>query len=265
MSKIGMLIDFTRCIGCKECVRACKEQNNLPRPSFADYDDLTAENYTVVLNKAGTNFRRICMHCEKSTCVSACPVTALTKTPEGAVIYDESKCIGCRYCMLACPFQVPKYEWNNPLPPVRKCIFCYDLVKKGEQPACAKVCPTGATRFDDRDKLLQYAKRLIKARPDRYVDHVYGEKEVGGSSVMFISGVPFEALGFRMDLGERSLPELSWLIMKRIPNVVMTGYLLLGGIWWIVDRRRKMEKELMERELAERNQENRRPGDDKIV
>lgn len=254
MGKVGLLVDFTECIGCQACVKACKEQNNLPRPSYTDYSDLTAENYTVVLEKAGTNFRKLCMHCHEAACVSACPVGALQKTPEGAVTYDAGVCIGCRYCMIACPFQVPKFEWDNPFPAVRKCIYCYDIVKEGEQTACARACPTGATMFGERDRLLQVAKRRLAAQPDRYVDYIYGEKEVGGTSTLFLSGVPFDKLGFRMDLGEKSLPELTWVVLNKVPNIVITGYLLLGGIWWIVDRRKRMEAErLAEEEEHEEN------------
>jgi formate dehydrogenase iron-sulfur subunit len=241
MGKVGLLYDFTECIGCMECVKACKKQNKLPDPSRTDYKDLNAETYTIVLEKAGSFFGKLCMHCKEAACVSACPVGALQKTPEGAVIYDASMCIGCRYCMIACPFQIPKYEWGNTTPAVRKCIYCYDIVKEGEQTACARACPTGARMFGERDRLLEIAKRRIAAKPDRYVDYIYGEKEAGGTSTLLLSGVPFDKLGFRMDLGEHSYPELTWVVMEKIPYVVVSGYLLLGGIWWVVDRRRRME------------------------
>jgi formate dehydrogenase iron-sulfur subunit len=178
------------------------------------------------------------MHCLDPACVSVCPVTALQKTPEGPVIYDETRCIGCRYCMLACPFEIPKYEWDNPLPKVRKCIMCYEKrIKEGKQPACVAACPTGATKFGDRDDLITEARHRIAQHPDRYVDHIYGVTEAGGTSVLYISPVPFEKLGFKVDVQESSYPKLTWEILRKIPSIVSLGGILMIGTYWVINRR----------------------------
>ncbi|MFH0881421.1 MAG: 4Fe-4S dicluster domain-containing protein [bacterium] len=255
----AILLDFTRCIGCQACEKACAEQNNLP--ADPPDDRLSWKNFTVVLEAQGQYYRRMCMHCLTPTCVSVCPVGALKKTELGPVVYDPYKCIGCRYCMMACPFQVPTYEWNNPIPVIRKCIMCNERVEEGKEPACTWVCPTGASRFGDRDHLLAIAHRRIAAFPDRYVDHIYGEEEVGGTGVIMLSGVPFKDLGFRMDLGEKPLSELTWTVMSKIPNVVITGTILLGGLTWIIQRRMDIERENLDQPTASKKEEVGKGGD----
>lgn len=241
----AILLDFTECIGCEACERACAREHNLPEDP--PDDRLNWKNYTVVLqHENGQYFRRMCMHCNEPTCASVCPVAALEKTEKGPVVYHPDRCIGCRYCMTACPFQIPKYEWNEPIPVIRKCIMCSERVEEGRETACAWVCPTGACRFDDREKLLRIARRRIEAFPDRYVDYIYGEADVGGTGVMMLSGVPFEQMGFNMELGEAPLPELTWTVMSKIPNVVITSGLILGGITWIIHRRMDIEEENVE-------------------
>ena len=237
MSK-AILYDATLCIGCKLCERACAERNNLP------YDDTvaaepqqSAHKFTVVLAQEEKFMRRLCMNCEDPTCVSVCPVAALRKSDLGPVTYDESRCIGCRYCMLACPFGVPKYEWNNMLPRVRKCDMCAERVAAGQPTACAEVCPTGATKFGDRDALIAEAQQRIREKPDQYVNHIYGVSEVGGTAVLLLSGVPFENFGYRTDLLQEPLPLLTYRMLSRIPDLVAVGGVLLGGIWWITHRR----------------------------
>ncbi len=110
---LGILTDVTRCVGCRACVYACKEINDLPRD---DAHMLNSGTWTVVEGRGGLNVRRQCMHCLDPACVSVCPVGALRKTPEGPVVYDEDACMGCRYCMVACPYRVPKYVWDTVLP-----------------------------------------------------------------------------------------------------------------------------------------------------
>jgi formate dehydrogenase iron-sulfur subunit len=234
-----MLIDTTRCVGCNACAEACKQANALP-PEIEP--ELTARTWTVVQEHQGTYVRRLCMHCEKPSCASVCPVGALYKSAAGPVAYDEGKCIGCRYCMAACPFQVPKYEWEKPLPRVQKCIGCLGRVEKGELPACAAACPAEATIAGDRDALLAEAHRRIRENPGSYVDHVYGEHEAGGTSVLFLSAVPFESLGFPPALPVAPLPDLTWNALSKIPNVVSVGGVGLLGIWWIVRRRMLLER-----------------------
>jgi formate dehydrogenase iron-sulfur subunit len=142
--------------------------------------------------------------------------------------------------MQACPFSIPTYEWKKRAPKVQKCIMCYHRLKEGKIPACAEACPTEATIFGDRDELIQVARGRIKENPDLYVDHIYGEKEAGGTSVLFLSNVPFETLGLPANLGERPLPELTWSALKKVPSIVIFGGAFLYGIWWIIDRRMEL-------------------------
>jgi formate dehydrogenase iron-sulfur subunit len=244
-----MLIDFTECIGCGECVKACQQANDLP--SEPDLTDLSARNYTVVLQKEKQYYRKLCMHCQEPTCASVCPVGAFTKTEQGPVLYDASKCMGCRYCMMACPFGVPRYEWNSAIPVVKKCIFCAHRLAEGQESACAWVCPMGATRMGTRSHLLEIAKSRIERHPEKYVNYVYGEMDAGGTSMMLLSGVPFEELGYRMDLQKEPMPALTWQVLNKIPSIVLTGGVLLGGLSWIINRRIQIEAgELTEDELT---------------
>ncbi len=240
MSK-ALLYDATVCIGCKQCEQACAEKNKLR------YDDTVAaeerqsdHKYTAVLTKGDKFMRRLCMNCQEPACASVCPVGALRKTAAGPVTYDADRCMGCRYCMVACPFGVPKYEWSKVLPKVQKCTMCADRVAAGQQTACADICPTGATKFGERDELIQEAQQRIRDNPGRYVDHVYGINEVGGTSVLLLSSVPFEQFGYRTDLSKDPLPILTYRVLSRIPDFVPLGGMLLGGVWWITHRREEV-------------------------
>ncbi|NIR52784.1 4Fe-4S dicluster domain-containing protein [candidate division KSB1 bacterium] len=238
---VGILTDLTKCIGCEACVWACKEINGLSQEGRAKR--LSSTTWTTIERNQGVNIRRQCMHCVEPACASVCPVTALEKTKTGPVIYHEDRCIGCRYCVMACPFEIPKYEWDSVLPKVQKCIMCYEKrVSKGRQPACTEVCPTGATMFGDRDKLLDLARHRMEKHPDRYVDHIYGFQEAGGTSVLYLSDVPFEKLGFKAARTDVAYPKLTWRVLSQIPNVVSVGGVLMVGIWWIINRREKLEK-----------------------
>lgn len=237
MSK-ALLYDATLCIGCKLCEQACAERNKLPYDdAIAAEQHQSAHKLTVVLARDGKFMRRLCMNCEDPTCASVCPVGAFRKTALGPVTYDESRCMGCRYCMLACPFGVPKYEWNKLLPAVRKCDMCAERVAAGRPTACTEICPTGATKFGERAALVAEAQERIRANPDQYVNHVYGLSEVGGTSVLLLSALPFEAFDFRTDLIHEPLPLLTYRVLSRIPDLVALGGVLLGGIWWITHRR----------------------------
>lgn len=238
MSK-ALLYDATMCIGCKQCEQACAEQNKLP------YDEKTAaepiqsdHKYTVVLTKGDKFMRRLCMNCLDPACASVCPVGALRKTAAGPVIYEEDRCMGCRYCMVACPFSMPKYEWNKLLPRVRKCTMCPDRIQAGLPTACAEICPTGATKFGERDELIAEARQRIRDNPGNYVDHVYGLAEVGGTSVLLLSSVPFGEFGYHTP--EYPLPMLTYQVLSRIPDFVPLGGILLGGVWWITHRREEV-------------------------
>ncbi len=246
----GLLIDFTRCIGCGACMGSCREANGLARPEVEEKppQKLNANNYTIVRSEQGDQgkqvyIRRLCMHCDEPACVSVCPVAAMTKREDGPVVYDGGRCIGCRYCMMACPFGVPTYNWDSLAPIVHKCILCYHRLDKGQVPACSASCPTGATRFGSRKVLLQLARERIAAFPDNYVDHIYGEHEAGGTGVLMIAPVSFASLGFRTDVPHFALPELTWMIQEKIPNIALTAGVFVSGLYWLISRRMELARQ----------------------
>jgi formate dehydrogenase iron-sulfur subunit len=203
----GMLVDLVRCVGCGWCQKACQEWNHLSgkaRCPDGVSAELSADTWTAAqyhqFEVDGRPYRvfvkRQCMHCLHPACVSACPVGALRRAESGAVLYDASRCIGCRYCMVACPFGVPKFQWDEALPTICKCTFCADRQEEGLAPACSSACPTGALTFGDRRTLIAEAQARILAAPDTYVAHIYGQEEGGGTSWIYLSPVPFEELGF---------------------------------------------------------------------
>jgi len=249
MSK-AILYDATKCIGCRQCEQACATENGLPYDDKIAAQEVTsAHKYTTILTKDDKFMRKMCMHCEDPACASVCPVGALQKTALGPVTYDKSKCMGCRYCMAACPFGVPKYEWEKAVPGVRKCIMCSKRVAAGKQTACAEACPTGATLFGDRDALLEDAKKRIHDNPGTYLHHIFGENEVGGTSVMLLSSIGFNNFGFRTDLVERALPMYTYQVLSRIPDFIPLFGTMLGGIYWITHRREDVaEAEAKEKE-----------------
>jgi formate dehydrogenase iron-sulfur subunit len=177
--------------------------------------------------------KRQCMHCLHPACVSACPVSALERNEYGAVVYDAARCIGCRYCMMACPFGIPKFEWDKAIPLIRKCTFCADRQEEGLEPACTAACPTGALLFGDRDTLIAEAEARLQEQPDRYINHIYGKDELGGTSWMYLSAFPFEELGFPT-LEEQPVTDLSNTVAAvGTPAVGLGVAFLLGGIsYW---------------------------------
>jgi len=243
MKNMTILTDVTKCIGCEKCVEACRKVNNLPEEKpwrwLKRIDDLSSARWTTIVDEPdarGDHFVRLqCRHCLDPSCVSACIVGALHKTPEGPVVYNSHICIGCRYCMIACPFQIPAYEYNNALTPhVRKCTFCFEYVKKGGLPACAQVCPREVMTFGKRSDLLKLARWKMKNHPDKYVDHIYGEHEVGGTSWLYLASEPFDRIGFPR-LGTAAPPRLTEAIQHGIFRYMAAPvglYLLLGGIMW---------------------------------
>ena len=238
IDKKALLIDITLCIGCNTCQGACKEENKLP-PGDEKYLSLTA--FTALGQYGDRYVRRLCQHCDVPTCVSVCPVGALTKTAAGPVSYDGEKCIGCRYCLQACPFHVPKYEWQSTRPRIRKCSFCASRQEAGRPTACAEACPTGATIYGTRAELLQEAARRVQAEPGKYVPRIYGKEEVGGTSMLYLSPVPFETLGFDAKLGNTPMPLLTMSALSKAPNVLTVGSVMLTGVWWITQRRAEVE------------------------
>ncbi|HAM52242.1 MAG TPA: hypothetical protein DCP92_16690 [Nitrospiraceae bacterium] len=249
----GCLTDFTRCVGCRSCEKACNEANHLAKPEvpfedksvFGEVRRPNAHAYTVVnrydnpKDKNSPIYRKMqCNHCKEPACANACPVHAYSKTPEGAVYYDESLCFGCRYCMTACPFYVPAFDyWSALEPKIVKCTMCRDRVKKGGIPACAEACPTGAITFGQRDELINIAKEKILKSPDKYVNHIYGEHEVGGTNWLYISGVPFEQLGFPSALPSIPLYEQTRTFLNEVP-LVLTVWPALFTMCYVASRQR---------------------------
>ena len=251
MSK-GILTDVTKCIGCLKCVSACKEAHNLGMdvPRVWDKNDgLSAENWTSVIRKPGDRFvRKQCRHCLEPACASVCPVGALHKTEMGAVVYDSSKCLGCRYCMMACPFGIPRYDWDMAVPHVEKCILCYDRIERGGQPACTNACPTGATIFGERSELLNIAHKRIAENPHLYINRVWGEHEVGGTSILYLSDIDLGFLSYPTRPGDTSLPKETAAAMESVPYAFagMGGVML--GLNWLIRRRMKLGKDQSKKE-----------------
>ena len=265
MSK-SILVDTTKCIGCGACADACKVVNHLPLTNPATAKDLpagamteealvafaqshgtvdgklSADTLNVVQTHGSIFVRRFCMHCQEPTCASVCPVGALHKTAAGPVAYDADKCMGCRYCMMACPFGIPRYEWQSALPKVKKCTMCAPRQAKGLQPACTAVCPVQAGIFGERSELLAKAEKRLREEPSKYFQHIYGKEEVGGTSVLYLSAVPFERLGLPANLPMEPMPLLTYRVLSKIPQLVPLGGLLLSGIWWITNRREEVAK-----------------------
>jgi formate dehydrogenase iron-sulfur subunit len=254
---VAILFDASKCSACRGCQVACKQWNDLPGEvtkntgSYQNPKHLSADTWLLmefheVENGDGLKwgFRRTaCMHCLEPACVSACPVGALKKTEEGPVLWNQDRCIGCRYCMLACPFDVPTFTWDRGLlegAQIRKCNFCVDRLGSGLEPACVKTCPTGALVFGERDELLAEAHARIEAEPTKYVGRVYGEEEVGGTSILYVSHVPFEDLGLP-SVGNEPVQKRSEQIMETVTPAVALGMLFgLGGLYWVVKRRNQM-------------------------
>ena len=234
----AILFDGTLCVGCKQCEAACAERWGLPyNDAIAGEEHLSAHKLTAIETHGDRYARRLCMHCAEPTCASVCPVGALQKTALGPVVYHEDRCIGCRYCMAACPYQVPAYEWQSRSPRVRKCNMCYERQSKGQPTACAAACPTGATTCGGRDALIAEANSRIAEKPKDYYPRIYGIREVGGTSVLYLSAVPFEQVGLRTKLPNDPLPALTWRVLSAVPDVGSLGAVALGGVYWITHRR----------------------------
>jgi Fe-S-cluster-containing dehydrogenase component len=260
---MGVLVDTTVCVGCRNCEWACKDAHNLPAGNLESYEDrkiletkrrpdhtaLTVVNeYSSGKNSnLPVDVKVQCMHCDHPACVSACIVGAFSKHENGTVTWDTDMCIGCRYCMAACPFQVPAFEYEKALNPmIMKCDFCFERTKEGKVPACVSICPVEALTYGSRTDLVKIARDRIKRNPDRYVDHIFGEYEVGGTSWMYLSNKDFAELDFP-NLGKNPAPGVSESIQHGIfayfvPPVSL--YALLGGIMWISKRRKELDEEI---------------------
>ena len=260
--RYAILTDTTLCTGCETCVQACKNTYSLGRDRNWRWknkiDDLSSTRFTTIVRRPGSRFvRQQCRHCLEPACVSACIVGALQKTPEGPVVYDSGRCMGCRYCMMACPYGIPRYSWEDAVPLVRKCIMCHDRIVEGGQPACTEACPYGATIFGTRAEMIETAVERMAAHPGRYYtapDHdeptLYGYDEVGGVSVLYLSDVSLDFLGWRPNLGTKALPALTWAALSKVPPTVFGVAAGMTAVYWIIGRRMRLQHERAAAEAA---------------
>jgi formate dehydrogenase beta subunit len=250
---VGMLYDATRCIGCKACMVKCKEANNLPPETgtkmgaiYDAPDDLSGSTMNVIkLYREGDRISYMkaqCMHCVDPACASVCMIGAFKKGKFGVVTYDPAKCVGCRYCQIACPFNIPKYQWDTPFPKIVKCEMCRHRQAEGKLPACVEACPRQAVIFGRLEELKADAKRRIAAEPGRYYPKVYGETDGGGTQVLYLSaaGIPFEKLGLP-ELGDQPVPELSESLQHGIYQGFIAPVVLYGALGIVIYRNRKKQ------------------------
>lgn len=234
----AILYDSTRCVGCQSCEIACAEAHGLPEP--VDYPQSgvirkTDELHRTVVNAFETSvgesyIKRQCMHCNEPACAAACLTQAMHKMEDGPVIWRGNKCMGCRYCMVSCPFDSPKFEYHSANPKIEKCDMCFDRLQEGKLPACVENCPAEALVFGNRRDLIKEARKRIVENPGQYVDHIYGEHEAGGTSYLYLSAVPFEELGMNTSIQTKSYPELSKGFLYSVPSIFVLWPAILLGI-----------------------------------
>jgi len=264
----GVLFDMIRCIGCRSCEAACNHEQGLPEPDrpFNDYSVFepsdqgqkrrTDENSYTVVNKydsphsAYPIFRKIqCFHCLEPACLTSCFVNAYTKTEEGAVIYNPDVCVGCRTCMIACPFSIPAFRYSSAFEPrIMKCIFCYDTRLKNDlPPACVEACPREALTFGNRISLLRIARQRIRNHPDRYINHIYGEHEAGGTAWLTISGVPFSEAGFDTSVPKQPIINYVKDFLAIVPMVLTIWPGLFAG-FHLLARKNRTDQRIRDKE-----------------
>ncbi|MCX8037528.1 MAG: 4Fe-4S dicluster domain-containing protein [Candidatus Sumerlaeia bacterium] len=268
MSEYAIFTDTTLCTGCEACVSACKREYQLgddrPWRRGSAVDDLSATRLTTIVRRpGGRHVRRHCRHCNYATCIAVCLVGAMRKTPEGAVVYDKSRCMGCRYCIMACPFGVPRYEWNKAAPVIRKCTMCYDRLRAGQQPACTEACPEHATLFGPRDEMLALARQRLEAEPKKYVQKIWGEKEIGGTLVFYISDIPLDFLAWKPNLPETPYPTLTQAALNKVPGTIAAVGGAMTGIYWLIGRRMQLQALRAAKEKSKLNREESRDDEEK--
>jgi Fe-S-cluster-containing dehydrogenase component len=227
---VGMLYDATLCIGCKTCVVACRKANNLeyePHSSLWDDPvDLSGRTKNIIKlyheGERTSYMKQQCMHCLDPGCVGACMMGSFQKRQHGIVTWRGERCIGCRYCAVACPYNIPKFEWDTAFPLVVKCEMCSHRIAEGGIPACCEVCPRYAVIYGRYTELLDEAKRRLTAEPKRYYPKIYGEHDGGGTQVLYLTAreVPFHKLGLP-DLGEEPVPEL----VRTVQHGIYKGFI----------------------------------------
>ncbi|MFP4527180.1 MAG: 4Fe-4S dicluster domain-containing protein [Candidatus Kapaibacterium sp.] len=244
----SILVDVTKCTGCEQCVNACIDANGQNKLK-ADFDRATSMDglsdsrlLSIIDAGDGRYVRKSCMHCLEPACVAACLVGGITKTKEGPVVYDADKCIGCRYCMISRPFHIPRYEWNETTPFMKKCRMCHDRLVGGQLPACVAACPRGAIEFGKRSEMLARAHSIIDANKSKYINRVWGENEFGGTSVIYISDTDLAAIGWPKQNTE-SIPEITDPIIEKTPYIGGGVMLSMLGLNWIIGRRRRIAEE----------------------
>ena len=265
--RFGLLHDTTLCVGCRSCEIGCQQVNGL-EPSTVPVGDraifdkkrrVTPDSLTVVNlfhpakdGRPAVYRKHQCMHCNEPCCASVCLVRAFSKTPEGPVLYDESVCMGCRYCVMACPYYALSYEYDDPITPrVRRCTMCYPRIKQGLNPGCADACPTGAILFGERADLIKVARERIRKSPDRYIDHIFGEWEFGGTSWLTLAGVSFGSLGLHEGATHTSLPEIGTGFLSVEPMVITIYPGLLAGFYAFSKRKDRLSEEQQKAAVVE--------------
>ena len=233
----GILYDSTLCGGCQVCEISCAKAHNLPEPKDtvkAGVERKTSEVQRTVINAISTPSGEVytktqCMHCNEPACAAACLTQAMYKTKEGPVIWRGEKCMGCRYCMVSCPFNIPKFEYHSANPKIEKCTMCYDRIKEGKVPACVENCPAEALIFGKRKDLIKEARKRNVENPKQYEDYIYGEHEAGGTGLIYLSPLPFEKMGYKTNLQKSSYPALSKGFLYSVPTIfVLWPAILLG-------------------------------------
>lgn len=248
----GILYDSAKCAGCRTCEFECAAAHGLPEPQ-SDVEPIrsTTEKCNTVVNTFQTSkgevyIKRQCMHCCEPACCAACLTEAMHKNKTGPVTWDGAKCMGCRYCMVSCPFDGPKFEYHSANPKIQKCDMCYEKQLKGEKPTCVANCPNDALMFGTRRALVKEAQKRIVENPEKYVDHIYGEHEAGGTGWLYLSPVPFSELGMNTTVQQSSYPALTKGFLYSVPSVFVLLPTLLLGVY----------------QATKNNQQNQEPNDE---